>query len=52
MADVLFMFKSAFTAVVPALEMLEENGDDKVGQRLAAIFRFEFIVALVVSDHV
>lgn len=51
-ADALFTFKSAFTAVVSALEILQDNGDDKAGQRLAAVQRFEFIIALVVSEHV
>lgn len=36
-ADALFTFKSAFTAVVSALEILQDNGDDKAGQRLAAV---------------
>ena len=50
-ADALYTFKTAFPAVVHSLEHLKDNNDDKAGQYLAAILRFEFIVALVVAER-
>ncbi|XP_063427379.1 zinc finger MYM-type protein 1-like [Mytilus trossulus] len=51
-ADVLNTFKASFPVVVHALERLRENGDDKAGQYLASITRFEFVIALIVSEHI
>jgi len=38
--------------VVHALERLQNQGDDKAGQFLAFIMRFQFIIALVVAEHI
>ena len=35
-----------------ALEQLQQDGDEKAGQYLAAILRFEFIIALVSAEHI
>ena len=51
-ADSLTTFKQAFRVVVHALETLHDDHDSKAGQYLAAILRFEFIVALVASEHI
>ncbi|XP_062619607.1 52 kDa repressor of the inhibitor of the protein kinase-like [Saccostrea cucullata] len=51
-ADSLFTFRSAFPVVVAALQSLEDAKDEKASQYLAAILRFEFIIALVVAEHV
>jgi acyl carrier protein phosphodiesterase len=34
------------------LERLQNQGDDKAGQFLASIMRFQFIIALVVAEHI
>ena len=51
-ADALYTFKTSFPVVVHALERLQGLGDDKAGQYLASITRFEFVIALVVSEHI
>ncbi|XP_052799033.1 zinc finger MYM-type protein 1-like [Mya arenaria] len=51
-ADALSTFKSAYSVVVHALEQLQEDGDDKAGQHLASIMKFDFIIGLVVAEHV
>ena len=51
-ADALYSFKTAFPVVVHSLEYLKDNNDDKVGQYLSAILHFEFIIALVVAEHI
>lgn len=51
-ADTLYTFKTSFSVVVHALESLHDKGDDKAGQQLASIMRFDFIIALVVSEHI
>lgn len=51
-ADALYTYKTAFPVVVNSLEYLKDNNDDKVGQYLSAILRFEFIIALVVAEHI
>lgn len=51
-ADALGTFKHAFPVVVHALETLQEDRDEKAGLYLAAILRFEFIIALVVAEHI
>jgi hypothetical protein len=38
--------------VVHALEQLQQDGDEKAGQYLAAILRFEFIITLVAAEHI
>ncbi|XP_060585819.1 uncharacterized protein LOC132741624 [Ruditapes philippinarum] len=50
-ADALATFKNAFSVVVHALETLQEDGDDKAGQYLGGILRFDFIIALIVAEH-
>jgi hypothetical protein len=51
-ADALYTFKTAFPVVVHALERLQNLGDDKAGQHLASLMRFQFVIALVVSEHI
>jgi hypothetical protein len=51
-ADSLYTFKTAFPVVVHALEWLQNLGDDKAGQHLASLMRFQFVIALVVSEHI
>ena len=38
--------------MVHALEHLQTQGDDKAGQFLASIMRFQFIIALVIAEHI
>ena len=38
--------------MVHALERLQNQGDDKAGQFLASIMRFQFIIALVIAEHI
>ena len=51
-ADSLHTFRVAFPVIVSALEHLKQNGDDKAGQYLAAISRFDFIIGLVTTEHI
>ena len=52
-ADLLFTFKSAFTTVCSSLEDLAQNQNDpKALNFLNAIQSFDFIVALVTTEHV
>jgi hypothetical protein len=41
-----------YPVVVHALERLQNQGDDKAGQFLASIMRFQFIIALVIAEHI
>ena len=38
--------------MVHALERLQNQGDDKAWQFLASIMRFQFIIALVIAEHI
>jgi hypothetical protein len=38
--------------MVNTLERLQNQGDDKAGQFLASIMRFQFIIALVIAEHI
>ena len=38
--------------MVHTLERLQNQGDDKAGQFLASIMRFQFIIALVIAEHI
>ena len=51
-ADALCTFKSAFPVIVAALEHLRDSNDTKSGQQVSAILRFDFIIALIVSEHI
>ncbi|CAC5367314.1 unnamed protein product [Mytilus coruscus] len=51
-ADSLYTFRVAFPVIISALEHLRQDGDDKAGQFLAAISRFEFIIGLVTTEHI
>ncbi|XP_052783217.1 zinc finger MYM-type protein 1-like [Mya arenaria] len=51
-ADALATFRNAFPVVVHSLETLNDDGDNKAGQYLAGILCFEFIIALIVAEHV
>ena len=50
-ADSLYTFRVSFP-VVHALEQLQQDGDEKARQYLAAILIFEFIIALVAAEHI
>ncbi|XP_063411620.1 zinc finger MYM-type protein 1-like [Mytilus trossulus] len=51
-SDALTTFKHAFPVVVDSLEHLRNNRDDKAWMFRAAILRFDFIVCLVVCQHI
>lgn len=51
-SDALTTFKHAFPVVVDSLEHLRNNRDDKAGMFRAAILRLDFIVCLVVCQHI
>ncbi|KAJ8317225.1 hypothetical protein KUTeg_005129 [Tegillarca granosa] len=51
-ADALHTFKSSFSVVVSSLEALQADGDEKASARLGAILRFDFIIALIITDHI
>ncbi|XP_033746866.1 zinc finger MYM-type protein 1-like [Pecten maximus] len=51
-ADALLTFLRAFPVVVRALEHLQENGDVKAGQHLHVILKWDFIIDLVVCEHI
>lgn len=51
-ADALKTFKASFAVVVSSLDFLKDDGDDKAGVRLSSILRFDFIIGLVVSQHI
>ena len=38
--------------MVHALERLQNQGDDKTGQFLASIMWFQFVIALVIAEHI
>ena len=38
--------------MVHALERLQNQGDDKAWQFLASIMQFQFIIALVIAEHI
>jgi hypothetical protein len=42
----------SFPVVVHALEQLQQDGDEKAGQYLAAILIFKFIIAFVSAEHI
>ena len=50
-ADSLFTFLNAFPVVVSSLEVLKDEHDDKAAQYIGAILTFDFIIALVVAEH-
>ena len=37
---------------MPSLETLQEDGDEKAGQYFVAILHFEFIITLIVAEHI
>ncbi|KAJ8318382.1 hypothetical protein KUTeg_003473 [Tegillarca granosa] len=51
-ADSLYTFKTAFPVVIHALEQLEDDGDQKAKQYLSAIMKFDFIISLVIAEHI
>jgi hypothetical protein len=51
-ADAFYTFKTLYPVVVHALKCLQNQGADKVGQFLASIMRFQFIIALVVAKYI
>ena len=50
-ADSLLTFLNAFPVVVSPLEVLKDDHDDKAAQYIGAILKFDFIIALVVAEH-
>ena len=51
-ANALYTLKSAFTAVVIVMGYLEEDGDGKARCYLLTIKSVEFIIILVIIEHV
>lgn len=51
-SDALTTFKQAFPVVIQAFEYLQNDHDDKAGLHLGALLRFEFLIGLVVCEHV
>ncbi|XP_063416002.1 zinc finger MYM-type protein 1-like [Mytilus trossulus] len=51
-ADSLYTFRTAFEVVVSSLNSLKDDNDDKAAQSMNAILRFEFIISLVVAEHI
>ncbi|KAJ8306578.1 hypothetical protein KUTeg_017123, partial [Tegillarca granosa] len=51
-SDALTTFKQVFPVVIQAFEYLQNDHDDKAGLHLGALFRFEFLIGLVVCEHV
>lgn len=51
-SDALTTFKNALPVVVHSLEYLSTHNDDKAALHLSAILRFEFIIGLVVCEHI
>jgi hypothetical protein len=51
-SDILHTFKTSYPVVVHAWERLQNQHDDKAGQFLASIMRFQFIIALVIAVHI
>ena len=51
-ADAFYTFKTSYPVVVHALKCLQNQGDDKIGQFLASIMRFQFIIALIIAKHI
>ncbi|VDI61579.1 Hypothetical predicted protein [Mytilus galloprovincialis] len=50
-ADSLFTFLNAFPVVVSSLEALKDDRDDKAAQYVNAILKFDFMIGLVVAEH-
>ncbi|XP_045215568.2 zinc finger MYM-type protein 1-like [Mercenaria mercenaria] len=50
--DALMTFRKSFPVVVHALETLEADNDEKAGEHVRAILRFEFIITLVTCEHI
>lgn len=51
-SDALTTFKNAFPVVVDSLEYLQGQNDDKAGMHLNAIPRYDFLISLMVCEHV
>ena len=51
-SDALTTFKNALPVVVNSLEHLTTLNDDKAALHLSAVLRFEFIIGLVVCEHI
>ncbi|CAC5389178.1 unnamed protein product [Mytilus coruscus] len=51
-ASALSTFKAAFPVIVSSLEYLQSKGDGKSGVQLSAILRFDFILPLVIVNHI
>ncbi|CAC5412466.1 unnamed protein product [Mytilus coruscus] len=51
-ASDLSTFKATFPVIVSFLEYLQSKGDGKSGVQLSAILRFDFILPLVIINHI
>lgn len=49
--DLFYIFFNVFLVVVLFLEVLKEDNDDKVVKYLDLIFKFDFIIVLVVVEY-
>ena len=48
----MYTLRRQYPVMVNTLERLQNQGDDKAGQFLASIMRFQFIIALVIAEHI
>ena len=51
-ANSLSTFKASFSVVVDALDQLAQDGDSKADSYKAAILHFEFIISLIIAQHI
>ncbi|XP_033739147.1 52 kDa repressor of the inhibitor of the protein kinase-like [Pecten maximus] len=50
--DALYTFLTAYPVVVSSLKKLERNGDSKARSFICCISKFDFLIALVVVEHI
>ena len=48
----MYTLRRQYPVMVNTLERLQNQGDDKAGQFLASIMRFQFIIALEIAEHI
>ena len=51
-ANSLYTFKTAFPVVVDSLQVLENEGDTKARAYRCSILKFDFIISLIVVEHI
>ena len=48
----MYTLRRQYPVMVNTLERLQNQGDDKAGQFLASIMRFQFNIAAVIAEHI